>query len=131
VRLAIIFAVIVLICLVVPWHRTSDRGFPPETAALRSIQTIHTAEMQYYSQYGRYAVSLAELGPPAGGLASETAADLIGNDLANGVKQGYRFNIAGNAGGYVVHANPVKYGNKSFYSDQALIIRENKGGRSR
>ena len=38
--------------------------FTREIAALKAIQTIHQMEVQYQSQYGRYAVSLTELGPP-------------------------------------------------------------------
>jgi type IV pilus assembly protein PilA len=87
-------------------------------------------EVQYQSQYGRYAASLAELGPPASGADTPNAAGLIGNDLANGVKQGYKFTLVGSQGGYVITATPQNYGsdgNKSFYSDQSMIIRENYG----
>jgi hypothetical protein len=31
--------------------------------ARKAITTIHTAEIQYYSQYGKYATTLAQLGP--------------------------------------------------------------------
>jgi hypothetical protein len=36
-----------------------------EQAAIRTLTTIHQAETQYYSTFGRYAATLAELGPPA------------------------------------------------------------------
>jgi type IV pilus assembly protein PilA len=86
--------------------------------------------VQYQSQYGRYATSLAELGPPASGAPSPAAADLIGNDLAGGLKQGYKFTVTGTQGGYVVNANPVSYGNdgtRTFYSDQSMVIHQNFG----
>ena len=68
-------------------------------AAIAAIQTIHKMEVQYQSQYGRYAVSLTELGPPASGAPSPAAADLIGNDLSNGTNKGYKFTLTGTPGG--------------------------------
>jgi type IV pilus assembly protein PilA len=130
IELLIVIAIILIIITIAMPKLTNAKKFAQETAALRAIQTIHTAEVQYNSQYGRYAVSLAELGPPASGAASAAAADLIGNDLANGIKQGYKFTVAGNNGGYIVNANPINYGtdgNKTFYSDQTMVIHENNG----
>jgi len=101
-----------------------------ETVAIKAIQTIHRAQEQYESQYGRFATSLAELGPSAIGAPGPGAADLISNDLAQGQKQGYKFTVAGVPGGYQVHADPEVYGSsgsKSFYSDQTMVIRENDG----
>lgn len=130
IELLIVIAIILIIITIAMPKLTNAKKFAQETAALRAIQTIHTAEVQYNSQYGKYAVSLTELGPPASGAASPAAADLIGNDLANGTKQGYKFTVTGNAGGYIVNANPVNYGtdgNKTYYSDQTMVIRENIG----
>ena len=109
---------------------TSARRYAQEMAAAKAITTIHTAETQYYSQYGRYASSLNELGPPTSGAASPAAADVIGNDLSGGEKQGYKFTFTGNAGGYVINANPTAFGNsgsRTFYSDQSMVIRQNYG----
>ncbi len=130
IELLIVIAIILIIITIAMPKLTNAKKFAQETAALRAIQTIHTAEVQYNSQYGRYAVSLTELGPPASGAASAASADLIGNDLANGTKQGYKFTLTGNNGGYIVNANPVTYGtdgNKTFYSDQTMVVRENSG----
>jgi|SRR5581483_9294609 len=130
IELLIVIAIILIIITIAMPKLTNAKKFAQETAALRAIQTIHTAEVQYNSQYGRYAVSLQELGPPASGAASSAAADLIGNDLANGTKQGYKFTVSGNNGGYVVNANPVVYktdGDVTYYSDQTMVIHENHG----
>jgi type IV pilus assembly protein PilA len=130
IELLIVIAIILIIITIAMPKLTNAKKFAQETAALRAIQTIHTAQVQYNSQYGRYAVSLAELGPPASGATGPSAADLIGNDLANGTKQGYKFTVTGGAGGYVVTANPLTYGtdgNKTFYSDQTMVIHENNG----
>jgi prepilin-type N-terminal cleavage/methylation domain-containing protein len=123
IELLIVIAIILLIITIAVPKFNSVQKHAREVAALQAIKTIHTGQVQFYSEYGRYATSLTELGPPA-------AADLIGNDLASGEKQGYRFTVTGNAGGYVVNANPVVYGtsgDKSFFSDQTMTIHENDG----
>ena len=53
-----------------------------ETAAIKTMQTIHTAQTQYQSQFGRFATSLVELGPPQSGQPGPQSADLIDNNLA-------------------------------------------------
>jgi len=101
-----------------------------ETAALKAIQTLSTEQVQYYSQFGRFAQTLAELGPPASGTANASAADLIPDDLARGEKQGYKFTLAGSPSGYTISAVPTAFGStgsRTFYSDQSLVIRENYG----
>jgi type IV pilus assembly protein PilA len=101
-----------------------------ETAALRAIQTLNTAQVQYNSQFGRFAQSLAELGPPASGTANASAADLISGDLATGEKQGYRFTLTGTPRSYTITAVPTAFGStgsRTFFSDESLVIRENYG----
>jgi type IV pilus assembly protein PilA len=124
--LIVIAIILIIIGIAVPNYHTATmnaRGM----AALRAVQTIQAAEVQYLSLYGHYSPSLRELGPPASGGPGASAAALIGNDLANGVKEGYRFTLSGSEGGYSVSAAPMIYrsaGTKSFYSDQSMIIRE-------
>ena len=128
--LIVIAIILIIITIAVPKFNQVQRHMR-ETAALKAIQTIHTMQVQYQSQFNRYATSLAELGPPQGGGApGPNAADLIGNDLANGVKQGYKYVVSGSPSGYIINAVPVTYGtdgNKTFYSDQTMVIRENNG----
>ena len=127
--LIVIAIILIIITIAVPKYNNTQK-YMRETAAVAAIQTIHKMQVQYQSQYGRYAASLTELGPPQSGAASPASADLIGNDLALGEKQGYKFTVTGNSGGYVINANPITYGssgNKSFYSDQSMVIRENYG----
>ena len=93
-----------------------------EMAALRDIQTITSLQTQYMSQFGRYADSLAELGPQG--------ADLIPASLASGRKDGYTFTLARTVSGYAVHAVPIvfgKDGRRTFYSDQTMIMHQNWG----
>jgi type IV pilus assembly protein PilA len=127
--LIVITIILIIITIAVPKYQKTQI-FMRETAAIKAIQTIHQMEVQYQSQYGRYATSLTELGPPASGAPSPAAADLIGSDLSNGTKQGYKFTLAGTQGGYIINANPVAYGSdgtRTFYSDQTMVIRENYG----
>jgi len=107
-----------------PWR------YAPETAALKAIQTVNTAQVRYKSQFGRFATSLTELGPPTSGTANASAADLISSDLASGEKQGYRFTLKPIPTGYTVTAIPIASRSprpRTFFSDQSLIIRENYG----
>ena len=127
--LIVIAIILIIITIAVPKYNRTQM-YMRETAAIQAVKTIHSMQVQYQSQYGRFATSLAELGPPASGAPSPAGADLIGNDLANGEKQGYKFTVTGTPGGYVVNANPVTYGSsgsKSLYSDQSMVIRENFG----
>src|SRR5664279_5653090 len=83
--LIVIAIILIIITIAVPKYNRTQM-YMRETAAIKAVQTIHQMEVQYQSQYGKYATSLAELGPPASGAASPASADLIGNDLAQGLK---------------------------------------------
>ncbi len=130
IELLIVIAIILIIVTVALPKLNNATRYAHETAAVKAIQTIHTVQVQYNSQYGRYATSLTELGPPATGSPTAAAADLIGNDLAQGEKSGYKFTLTGSPGGYVINATPVTFGSsgsRTFYSDQSMVIRENYG----
>jgi type IV pilus assembly protein PilA len=127
--LIVIAIILIIITIAVPKYNNVQR-FTRETAAIKAIQTIHQAQVQYQSQYGRFATSLAELGPPPSGASSQAAADLIGNDLSGGEKQGYKFTVTGSQSTYIINANPVAFGSsgsRTFYSDQSMVIRQNDG----
>jgi len=130
--LIVIAIILIIITIAVPKYNRTQM-YMRETAAIKAIQTIHTVQVQYQSQFGRFATSLTELGPPASGASGATgpsAADLIGNDLAGGIKQGYKFSVTALPGGYTVNATPEVYGtsgSRSFYSDQTMVVRENYG----
>ena len=95
-----------------------------EQAAQRTITTIHQAETQYFARYGRYASTLAELGPPTTGETSAGAANFISKDLAEGRKSGYIFTLAPSSEGYTVLAMPENSGCRSFFSDASMVLRE-------
>jgi hypothetical protein len=101
-----------------------------EVSATQQIHTIQAAQTQYFSRFGRYAASLAELGPLRGGGAGADGADLISADLASGVKGGYQFTLQGTANAYQLHAFPITYGKtgvRTFYADESLAIHQNVG----
>ena len=130
IELLIVIAIILIIITIALPRLSRARMYTQEAAAIGAIRTIHTAQVQYYSQYGRYATSLNELGPPTSGAAGPAAADLIGNDLSGGTKSGYKFSLTGNPGGYIINANPESFGNsgsRTFYSDQSMVVRQNSG----
>lgn len=127
--LIVITIILIIITIAVPKYQKIQM-FSRETAAIAAIKTIHQTEVQYLSQYGRYATSLAELGPPASGADTASNAGLIDNTLASGDKGGYKFTVTGTPGGYVLLAVPINYGSsgsRTFYSDHTMVIRENSG----
>jgi type IV pilus assembly protein PilA len=130
IELLIVIAIILIIITIALPRLSRARMYTQETAAIAAIRAIHTAQVTYYSQFNRYATSLTELGPPTSGSANASAADMLGNDLSNGKKQGYVFTLAGNQGGYVVTAVPDSFnvsGSRTFYSDQTMVVHEHYG----
>ncbi len=130
IEMLIVVAIVLIIAAVAIPRLDKARMQTQETAAVRQIQTIHTAQAQYYSQFGRYATKLEELGPPTSGQEGPAGAGLIPGDLAKGEKSGYKFMVQGGPGGYTINANPVTFnstGRRTFFSDQTMVIRENWG----
>ena len=128
IELLIVIAIILIILAMALPKLNKARMQAFETGAIKAITTIHTAQAQYYSQFGKYAASLNELGPPKSGAANASASDLIGGDLAAGEKGGYKYDLQLTPTGYTINANPTAFGNsgsRTFYSDQSLTIRQN------
>src|ERR1051325_4961692 len=107
IELLIVIAIILIIITIALPKLNRARMYSMETAAIGAIRTLHTAQVQYSSQYGKFAATLTELGPPATGGPSPASADLIGTDLSQGEKSGYKFTMTGNPAGYVINAVPV------------------------
>jgi type IV pilus assembly protein PilA len=129
IELLIVIAIILIILAVAMPKLQKARMYSQEMAAIQAIKALHQAETMYYSQFGKYAASLAELGPPTtGGAAGPGAADLIQEDLATGEKQGYKYTVSASPGGYVINALPLAFGSsgsRTFYSDQTMTVRQN------
>ncbi len=130
IELLIVIAIILILAMIAVPKVNQQLMSARETAAIQEIKTIHQAETQYYSTFGKYADSLVALGPPASGAAGPAASDLIPKGLSDGKNGGYIYTVAGSATGYSVNANPETYGSsgrRTFFSDQTLVIRNNWG----
>ena len=128
IELLIVIAIILIIAAIAVPKLNQQRMLAQEQAAIRQINTIHSAQTQYYSQFGKYATTLLELGPPASGSPGPNAADLIPKNLAEGENSGHRFTVVGSPQGYNVTVVPVQFGSsgrRTFFSDQTLVIRQN------
>jgi hypothetical protein len=104
--------------------------YAPGPNPLKAITTIHTAEVQYDSTYGHFAASLQELGSPASGSDTASAAGLIEHDLASGDQGGYKYTLLGTPAGYAISAVPEQYGrtgNRTYFSDQSMGIHVHNG----
>ena len=118
--IAIISMILIILAVALPGV-TNDSRYAREMAAAKAIATIHTAEAQYYSQHGRYASSLSQLGPDG--------AALIDRDLANGEKGGFKFVLQQSPSGYILMVNPTSStsGTHTYYSDQSTAIHVHSG----
>ena len=130
VELLIAMAIIgIILALALPTLTTVHTN-ASETVVIREMQSIHQAQLQYFSQFGDYASTLAQLGPPADGVVGPHGAKLLPATLTGGEKNGYIFTLTKRPGGYVVNANPKvfgKTGNRTFYIDEDGGVRQNLG----
>ncbi len=130
VELLIVVAIILLILAVAIPEAGKVRANAVEAIVAREVQTIHQAQIQYMSQFGEYAESLAQLGPSASGPGGSRAAGLIPGSLASGEKDGYRFVMVRTSAGYAVNAGPKSFpsgGRRTFYLDENGTIHHNWG----
>jgi type IV pilus assembly protein PilA len=128
IELMIVIAIILIIAAIAVPKMNNQVMSAREMAAIRQITTIHQAETQYYSQFGRYAKNLTELGPPASGAPGPASADLIPKVLSEGKNGGYIYTVSETPTGYAVNANPETFGSsgrRTFFSDQTLVVRNN------
>ncbi len=130
IELLIVIAIILIILGVALPKLTKSRTFAQEMAAQKAISTLHTAQTQYYSQYGAYATSLTQLGPPTNGAPGPNGAELIDRDLASGEKGGFKFTLTQTPTGYGVSAVPTQFGtsgNHTYFSDQSMATHQHSG----
>lgn len=128
VELLIVIAIILIILAIAVPKLSSARMQAQEMAAVAHVKSLNTAESMYLSQFGNFAGTLAQLGPPTSGNAGPSAADLIPGDLASGKKGGYVFTLTQTPQGYTITALPEVFGTtgrRTFFSDQTMVIRQN------
>ena len=106
-----------------------------EKAAVAALRMISAAQMQYYSQFGRFANSLRQLGEHDGsGKSTPEAAGLLDPELTSGVKNGYRFVLEDRgAAAYATSAAPTAFGttgSRTYCSDQTGVVHEHQGSES-
>src|SRR5271154_1956995 len=128
IELLIVISIILIIAAIAVPKMNRQLMLAREQAAIRQIGTIHQAETQYYSQYGRYAQNLSELGPPASGAPRPPAADIISKSLSEGKNGGFPLRGVGAPPGYPEPPAPEAFGSspsRTFFSDQTLVVRQN------
>jgi type IV pilus assembly protein PilA len=129
IELLIVIAIILIILSIALPKMSQSQMHAREMGAIATLKTINTVQIQYQSQFGQYASSLAQLGPPAGAGGSEgaQAANLISGNLASGSTGGYNYTVTQTPTGFAAVAVPKVYNNtgrRSFYLDQTGVIRE-------
>lgn len=128
IELLIVMAIIMVIAGIASVEMGKLLRDTHEKAAILQYRTFFQAELQYNSQFGTYATSLAQLGPPASGSPSAAAADLIPKSLADGHISGYIFSLSAAPNGYAISAVPEQFGNsgsRTFYADASQVVRNN------
>ena len=130
IELLIVIAIILIILAVALPKLTSARRYAQEMAAKAAIKAVQSAQTLYYSQYGVYATSLQQLGPPASGSDNPNGAGLVDRDLASGEKGGFKFILQQTQTGFSLNVNPTAFGTSgthTYYSDQTMAIHEHNG----
>ena len=128
IELLIVIAIILIIASIALPKLSQARIAAYEMATIKALSTLNTAQVQYFSTYGRFAQTLPELGPPpGGGSRGPQAADLIDETLSTGLKSGYTFTMVGMPSGYSINADPQTdaTGGRHFYTDHNNVIRQN------
>jgi hypothetical protein len=87
------WAIVISLMHVLGW--ASQDADSPSTGctqdrALRCVRAVNIAVAQYYSQFRRIPTRLDQLGRPKADKATAEGADLITQDLASGITEGWR-----------------------------------------
>jgi type IV pilus assembly protein PilA len=139
IELLIVVAIILIIAAIAIPNLMRSRIAANQSSAIASCRVINTAEVTYASSYDAgFSSTLLQLGPPASGPVSASAAGLLDSVLAGGVKSGYSFTyVPANAdargfyNGYSLNAAPVQPGTTGtsyYFTDQTYVIRGNNTG---
>ncbi len=130
IELLIVIAIILIISAIAIPRVTSTKRMANEVAAIRSCQAVNTAQIQYFAQFGRYASTLNELGPAPGDAGpTPAAANLLDENLIDGIHLGYAFSMIGTPAGYSLNADPqsTDSGSRTFYTDHSTTVRYRYG----
>jgi len=133
IELLIVVAIILVIAAIAIPNLLKSRMSANESAAVGSVKAINAAETTLIITYPNngYTCIMTHLGPPPPGVAPNrnTGADLVGADVASGVKSGYALNFtncpAPPRDGYNIDATPLSIGTtglRAFCSSEAQTI---------
>jgi type IV pilus assembly protein PilA len=141
--LIVMSVILILMTLAIPGFEKVHKH-ANETSAIASLRDLNAQEMTYESTYPThgYACTLTALGGKTdGGTPTPDAAQLIPEDLASGVKAGYKFTVTncqhvtvGNQDqntSYEITAVPTavgKTGDRGFCTEGNEIRYDPKGG---
>jgi prepilin-type N-terminal cleavage/methylation domain-containing protein len=138
IELLIVVTIILIIAAIAIPNFLRSRIAANQASAIESLRVISSAQVSYATTYGTgFSTALAYLGPPpAGQGATSTAAGLLDDTLAGGIKSGYNFtytpslyNAATNTwNGYTISADPSVFGQTGgvyYFADQSFVIRAN------
>lgn len=131
---------VLILVLIYSSYLTAQRMPVNEAYAVGAVRVIVTAENTYASSYPNYGYTcdIARLGGSTG-TPNAFHADLIGVELASGIKDGYRFTLRNcvrkgkTIFSYSIVAYPLEPGRSGvhiFCSDQTGVIRIQNGGRA-
>jgi|SRR5580658_7057992 type IV pilus assembly protein PilA len=137
IELLIVVAIILVISAIAIPSYLRSRIQANEASAVSSIRMINTAAVTYSSTYVDvgFPTALANMGGAVPCTATEAAACLLENTLAQGTKSGYSFVWAGDGAtpsvSYTIAGTPLVVGGsgqRMFCSDQTGLIRFDVSG---
>jgi len=143
IELLIVVAIILIIAAIAIPNLLRSRIAANQASAVGSLRTLNTVEITYATTYNSgYTSTLGNLGPPASGNPTATAAGLIDSILSGGTataststKSGYSFlytagatDASGRINTYSITATPVTVGTTGtnyYFTDTSCVIRQN------
>lgn len=137
IELLIVVAIIMIIAAISIPDFLKSKMAANQASAVSSLRVLNSAEIMYNSSYQKgYTSTLAALkSPPSGTPPSVSAAALIDDVLAGGVKSGYTFvytpglkDPQGNYQSYTINGNPTTPGASGevyYFTDSSYVIRFN------
>ena len=145
IELLIVIAIILIIAAIAIPNLLRSRMAANEASAVQSLRTLATANVTYSSLYTTgYAEDLNHMAPPAGGVATSDAADLLDSTVSGcpgactsnfATKSGYNFTYTPDPTGppfntFTTVAVPIgpSTGQNTFCLDQTGVILRDLGG---
>ncbi|NCF55928.1 MAG: prepilin-type N-terminal cleavage/methylation domain-containing protein [Planctomycetia bacterium] len=120
-ELMIVIAVLVIIAAIAIPNLLISLNGGREAAAIGSMRTLSTAAEQYRLRQGSYPSDLEDL------AAVDPA--LVDSELANGLRNGYNFQLSGQQSTFDCFADPIsENGSRFFFVDETGVIRQSDSG---